>query len=150
MSFAVLRSQLTSLDSNSGLLILPPPGNVIGDFLYAPHIWTEDEVKAWKGSKTPPATAETLPDSTEVLIHLVHFPQAHTLREIRVSPEDFKKIDRATGACVCTWIVAGESDVLLIPTAAIEFTEQQKADFREGKIKEDLSNAPLLSECLKK
>lgn len=31
----------------------------------------------------------------------------------------------------------------------IEFTDQQKADFREARINEDLSNAPLLSECVK-
>lgn len=90
--------------------MLLPPGNVVGDLIYTAHVWTDNEVKAWKDNKTPPSTANTLPGNTEVMIHLVHFPKARTAEEIRVSPEDFKKIDRATTPCVCTWI-AGEDDV---------------------------------------
>lgn len=89
------------------------------------------------------------PCDAQVLTHLVHFPKAENSEQIRVSPHDFKKLDRATRPCVSAWIVS-EHEALMMWNTEIEFTEQQKADFREGKIKEDLSNAPLLMDCVQK
>lgn len=53
-----------------------------------------------------------------------------------------------TRPCVSAWIVS-ESEALIMWLTDIESTDEQKADFREGKINEGLSNAPLLSECSK-
>lgn len=113
------------------------------------HTWTEDEVKAWKDNKTPPSTADNLPEDTKVLVHLVHFPQAQTSEQVRVSPDDFKKLDRVVNTCVSAWVI-NEQEALIMWNTDIEFTEQQKTDFREGRINEDLSNAPLLVDCMKK
>lgn len=132
------------------MFVLLPPNNPAGDLLFTDnHTWTDDEVRAWNDNKIPPATLESLSDETNFLVHFVHFPQAQTSEQVRVSPDDFRKLDRAMRPSITFWII-NEEKVLVIPSLDIEFTEQQKLEFREGRINEDLSNAPFLKDCLKK
>lgn len=141
---------MSNLSSGRDTILQLPTRSKFGDFANYPDLrWSRAQQNAWRTTGQIPIRLRALSPQDTVVTTTLHASIAQTPDgQPNVSPADYKRLQETPRATLTFWRVKNEW-TLMLPKAAIHFTDAQKQAYEDGTIKADGSNAPTLASCIR-